>query len=109
MYKKWLGALYSLNIIFQSFFSLVFPAGLALGIAYLSVTHLGAPRWLYAPLITVGVGAGLVSMVRFIITSMNALSRLESEQAEADRERREAKRKDEQRRAEFKENGDADI
>ena len=109
MYRKWLGALYSLNIIFQSFFSLVFPVGIALGIAYLSVSSLGAPRWLYAPLIIVGVGAGLISMVRFIISSMNALSRLEREQEKTEKERKRARETAARRRAEFNENGDSDI
>lgn len=79
---------YVLNIVFQALFSLCFSIALMLGAGYLAVEVWGAPNWLYIPLILLGVGTGLVSMVKFILAAMNGLDRLERE-----RERRNGKKK----------------
>ncbi len=79
---------YVLNIIFQALFSLIFSIALMFGLGYLAVDVWGAPDWLYIPLILIGVGTGLVSMVKFILAAMQGLDRLERE-----REKRKGKKK----------------
>ncbi len=72
--------LYVLNIIMQALFSLLFTVAVFFGIGYLVVNVLGAPSWAYVPLILLGVGTGLVSMVKFILSAMAGLDRLEQQQ-----------------------------
>ncbi len=79
MYRKFISAMYLLNIIFQSFFNLAFPIGLAILGSWLLVEKAGAPGWIYAPLVIIGVAIGFVSMVKFILTATRALDRLERE------------------------------
>lgn len=82
---------YVLNIIFQAFFTLLTPAGLGFLISYLLIRFAGAPDWLYAPLLTVGILIGFVSMIKFILSTMKALERLEAERSQAKLEKAEAK------------------
>ena len=74
--------MYALNMFFQGFFSLLMPIALAFALSWLFVERVGAPAWIYAPLVILGVGAGFLSMVRFIITAGASLERLEREQNE---------------------------
>lgn len=77
MYKKFVSALYVLNIIAQAAVTLLIPAGLMLLLSYLLVSRCGAPGWLYAVLITLGVISGFISMIRFVIRAAESLDRLE--------------------------------
>ena len=79
MYRKIVSATYVINIIFQAFLTLLMPAGLCFLVSWLLVSYAGAPTWLYAPLLIVGVMLGLFSMVKFVISAMSALERLEAE------------------------------
>ena len=72
-------AFYVLNIVFQSIFTLLWQIALAVFLGWLFVGRLGAPEWLYVPLILIGVGTGLVSMIRFILAAMRSLDRLEEQ------------------------------
>jgi len=62
MHKKLFSVLYAINIISQAIFTLLIPAALGFGLAWLFVTKCNAPEWLYAVLIPLGIVAGLVSM-----------------------------------------------
>ncbi len=73
-----LSFMYVLNIIMQALFSLLFVIALFVGIGY-AATLIGAPDWVYIPLILTGVALGIISMVRFIITAMAGLERLEEQ------------------------------
>ena len=86
--KKLFNSLYLLNIVFQSIVTLVTPIALGALISYLLTSYRGAPSWIYAPIILLGVFSGLFSMVKFILSAMTALERLESEQKERDAERK---------------------
>ena len=86
MHKKITNALYVLNIVFQSFFDLVTPAALLFGVSWLLVRYLSLPEWIYAPAIIIGLLLGFVSMVKFIITAMGGLERLEGEQRNKEKE-----------------------
>jgi TRAP-type C4-dicarboxylate transport system permease small subunit len=79
VYKKLVSITYVLNIVFQSFFNLALPMLLMAGGAWLLVRYASAPEWIYAPLIVFGALAGLYSMVKFILSAMAALDRLERE------------------------------
>lgn len=93
MYKKIVNSLYLINIIFQAFFSLLFPVGCALLLAWYMVEKRDMPSWIYVILIILGVFIGLFSMVKFILVSMSAFERLEKEQQEKQK-RQEGKRGD---------------
>ena len=80
MYKRFVNSLYVLNILFQAFFTLLVPVGLgALG-AYILTTLAGVGGWIWAVLLILGVFSGLYSMIKYILTAMAALERLEKEQ-----------------------------
>lgn len=86
--RKTYSAFYVMNIVFQSIFTILFNVGTALLLSWLFVEKLGAPDWLYAVLIILGVLTGLISMVRFILSSMTALDRLEKANDEKRRKNR---------------------
>ena len=71
--------MYAINIIAQAVFNLLTPAALMFCIAWLFVNKVSAPEWLYAVLIPLGIIAGLVSMVKFVISATSALERLEKQ------------------------------
>ena len=70
---------YVLNIVFQSIFTLIWQIAAAVLVGWIFVQKVGAPQWIYVPLILVGVGSGVVSMVRFILAAMKSLERLEEQ------------------------------
>ena len=71
--------IYVLNIVMQALFSLLFSVAVFFGIGYLAVNSWGAPTWVYVPLILAGVGVGLWSMIRFILSALAGLDRLEKQ------------------------------
>lgn len=86
MYRKFVSAMYVLNILFQSLFNLATPIFLMLGLSWLAVSKWGAPEWLYAILGVVGALVGFVSMIKFILGAMSSLEHLEKEHKESDRQ-----------------------
>ena len=92
MHKKLFNALYVLNIVAQAFFTLLIPVAILGGIAWLLVEKADAPGWLFVPAITLGVLFGIYSMVKFVLSAMNGLERLEKEQnTPKDKDRNEQK------------------
>ena len=79
MYKKLVSALYIFNIISQAVITLIIPLALGFGVSWLLVTYLSCPRWIYAVLITLGALSGFYSMIKFVLSAMAALDRLEQE------------------------------
>ena len=77
--KQGYSAFYVLNIVFQSIFTLLWQIALALFVGWIFIKFVGAPVWIYVPLILLGVATGVVSMIRFILTAMRALERLEEQ------------------------------
>lgn len=102
MHRKFFNAMYVFNIVIQSIISLVSPIAVGILIAWLLTEKAGVGGWIYVVLIILGVISGLFSMVRFTLSSMAGIQRLENEQAEEERKRkRNAKSKectDEQRK-----------
>lgn len=78
--KNFMNAMYALNMILQSFWCLLFPAGVGALLAYLLSAKAGVGNWIYIVLILVGFGIGLISMIRFLISALAGLERLEEEQ-----------------------------
>ena len=80
MYKKIVYATYTLNIVFHALVTLISPAALLFLAAYLLVSKVGAPEWIYAPFIVLGFIAGFVSMIKFVISAFQNLDRLRESQ-----------------------------
>ncbi len=71
--------MYVLNIVFQAFLNLAVPIGLGVLISWLLTTYAAAPGWIYAPIVIFGVLVGFLSMIKFILSGMASLERLEKE------------------------------
>lgn len=87
MSTKFVNTLHIVNIVFQSFYSLLFPVAIAGLISYLLTSNGIADSWVWAVALTVGFLIGLVSMIKFILSATANLDRIEKERA-AERERR---------------------
>ena len=79
--------IYVLNIIVQAIFTLAFSILIFVGIGYAAVELIGGPSWIYVITILIGVLTGLISMVRFILSAMQGLDRLEAERSKRNTKR----------------------
>lgn len=75
-------ALYVVNIVFQSIFTLCMHIGIGLLLSWLLVEKFGLPSWLYALIILITAFSGIFSMIRFILSAMKALDNLEKSNKE---------------------------
>lgn len=71
--------MYALNIAMQSIFTLLISAGVFVGIAYLLASRAGVGDWVYIPAVIIGLGIGVLSMVKFVYSAMLGLERLEQQ------------------------------
>ena len=85
MHKKFFNALYALNIIGQAIFTLIMPTALGFAIGWLLNSRAGVDGWIYAVTVTLGVVCGFCSMIKFTLSAMHTLQRLEEEQKEKER------------------------
>lgn len=83
VYRKLVNALYLINIVSQAIFTLAIPIALGFGISWLLVNYLNLGTWIYAVLITLGAISGFISMIKFVLSAMNALEHLEKEREES--------------------------
>jgi hypothetical protein len=79
------GVSYLINIVLQSFWCLLFPIGIALGLGLFMVNKLSWPSWVMIPPLILAVFMGLFSMCKFLISATDAMDRMEKQRA-ADRE-----------------------
>ena len=79
MYRKLVSTLYVINIVSQAIFTLATPIALGALASYLLVNYLSFPSWIWAVLVTLGALTGLYSMIKFILSAMAGLDRLENE------------------------------
>ena len=87
-----------LNIVIQSFLSLILDIFVAVGLGRLLVEKFGAPDWTYAVVITLGVLIGLLSMLKFILAASANMERIElDKKKEYDEKRKKAKKQKELR------------
>ena len=80
--------MYALNIIMQAFWSLLFPIGGGVFLGWLLAEKLGFGNYVFVILILLGVFTGLISMVRFLISALAGLERLENEQKNKNRDQK---------------------
>lgn len=90
--KGFYNAFYVANIVFQAIFDLLFCIGVALLAAWLLVTKLSLPTWVYAPFIIVGAITGTISMIKFILRAMTSLESIERSQKEVKKNERTKKK-----------------
>ena len=81
-------AIYVVNIVFQSIFTLLWQMAIGFGAGWLLVRFAGAPGWVYVVTILAGLATGLVSMVRFILSAMTALDKIEKHNKQKDKEKK---------------------
>ncbi|MBO5906642.1 MAG: hypothetical protein J6Q85_00615 [Clostridia bacterium] len=79
MYKRIISAAYTINIIFQAFFTLAMPIGLGLLLSWLLTSYASFPQWTYAILVVLGALTGFYSMIKFVLSAMAGLERLEKQ------------------------------
>ena len=82
--KRFMNTMYAMNIILQAFWSLLFPIGGGILLGWLLTEKCGMESYIFIILILLGVFTGLVSMVRFLISALAGLERLEREQQNKD-------------------------
>ena len=79
MYKKMVSALYVINIVSQAIITLLIPIGFGVLCSYLLTRFAAWPDWIWAIFVTLGAMSGLYSMIKFVLSAMSGLDRLEHE------------------------------
>ena len=79
MYKKLVSALYLVNIVSQAIITLLIPIGFGALVSYLLTKFTSVGPWIWAVLITLGAISGSISMIKFVLSAMAGLERLEKE------------------------------
>ena len=79
MYKNFVSAIYVFNIIMQSLFTLLTPAAFGFLVCWIFVKKVGAPPWIYAIFLPLGIIVGFISMIKFVISASESLERLEQQ------------------------------
>ena len=74
--------MYVFNAVTGAIVTLVSPVAVGIFFAWLLTERAGVGDWIYVVLIILGVMSGLVGMVRFVLSSMAGIERLEGEQAQ---------------------------
>ena len=80
--KNFMNTMYAFNIILQAFWSLLFPIGAGVLVGWLMTEKCGMGSYVFVILILLGVFVGIVSMIRFLLSALAGLERLEKEQRE---------------------------
>ena len=78
-------ALYTANVVFQSIMTLLMHIGIGLLLSWLLVSKLNFPPITYAIIIIISVLIGLLSMIRFILSTMHALDSLEKSRKKSEK------------------------
>ena len=86
--RSFMNAMYAMNIILQAFWSLLFPIGGGVLLGWFLTEKCGMGSYLFVILILLGVFVGMISMIRFLISALTGLERLEKEQQDSDRMRK---------------------
>ena len=78
--KNFMNSMYALNIVIQSFWSLLMPIGFGVLLGWLLTEKLGFENYVFVVLILLGVAVGILSMVKFLLSALAGLERLDKEQ-----------------------------
>lgn len=76
-----------LNLLWQALYSMALPIGIGALASFLLTKYASAPTWIWAILLTFGTIVGLYSMVKYILSAIASLERMEKQQAEAEAEK----------------------
>ena len=79
MYKKLVSALYVVNIVSQAIFTLLIPIGLGVLLSHLLTSYADVGPWIWAVTVPLGAISGIYSMIKFVLSAMAGLDRLEKE------------------------------
>ncbi len=79
MYRKFINAFQLLSILFQSIYTLALPIGIGALASFLLTKYVGWPTWIWALFLTVGTFTGLYSMIKYILSAIKNLERLEKQ------------------------------
>lgn len=80
MYRHFLNAVYGFHYAVQAIFTLLTPIAFMALAAWFFTSKLGAPSWLWAVLLILGTFAGLIGMIKYLISMDDAEKRREKEQ-----------------------------
>ena len=86
--KNAYGAFYTVNVVFQAIFTLLWQIALSVFLGFVLVKYVSFPEWVYIPLILLGVGFGFFSMIKFILAATRSLERIEEEQKQKRKEKK---------------------
>ena len=89
MYKKIVGALYVLNILFQSLYTLALPIGVGALISFLLTKYASAPQWIWVVFILLGVFVGIYTMIKFVISASESYKRIERDNLAREKNKKE--------------------
>ena len=103
MYSKFVHTFYYFNIAVQSVFSLLTPIALMTLLSWFLSDRAITGKWIYAPLILLGVGVGLYSMLHFILTASAQVHALEKAEEEKQREKKIKEAKEKERKEQERE------
>lgn len=73
MHRKVFRVVYAMNYLMQAAFCLLCPAGLCVGLGWLTVHRWGVGQWAMILAIVLGVLSGFVSMISFLLKSAHAI------------------------------------
>lgn len=93
MNKRLVNVLHMMNMIFQAFYTLLLPVGIAALISYLLTSNGLVDSWIWALLLTLGFLAGLYSMIKFILSATRNLENMERQREENAARQREKEEK----------------
>ena len=79
MNKRLVNVLHMMNMIFQAFYTLLLPVGIAAVISYLLTSNGLVDSWIWALTLTVGFLIGLYSMVKFILLATKNIENMEKQ------------------------------
>ena len=78
--KNFMNSMYALNIVLQSFWTLLMPIGVGVFFGWLLTEKCGIGNYIFVVFILLGVAVGFFSMIKFLISALAGLERLENEQ-----------------------------
>lgn len=86
--KNAYGAFYTVNVVFQAIFTLLWQILLSVFLGFVLVKYAHLPEWVYIPLILLGVGFGFFSMIKFILAATRSLESIERAEKQKRKEKK---------------------
>lgn len=80
--------MYALNIVIQAFWTLLMPIGFGVFLGWLFTEKLHFGNFMFVIFILLGVAVGMISMVKFLLSALAGLERLENEQKQKEKQKK---------------------